>query len=192
MTTFDKPVQRVTRGAFNVLYTGASEARQIVVRLAPGDVLEFRELGRRQRLVAAGGCGIPPGGAQPGAGRCQGEAREAKGGEVSGFAEVTMSGACRAELAWAGAARGAENEPARARFATESRGPGLSPVLASLSASGGTPAGPVPLATRRYSPPSPSAAQARSGYTERKSASAESVHFSPLQSTYTQISGEVD
>ena len=38
-------VTRKTRGSYRVLY---SEPRPIVVRLAPGDLLEFREHGRRQ------------------------------------------------------------------------------------------------------------------------------------------------
>lgn len=46
MTTFRTPVRRRTNGEYAVLYR---KARPIVVRLAPGDVIEFRELGRRQR-----------------------------------------------------------------------------------------------------------------------------------------------
>lgn len=46
MTPMQKPVHRVTRGAYRVLY---SQPRQIVVTLAPGDLIEFREHGRRQR-----------------------------------------------------------------------------------------------------------------------------------------------
>jgi hypothetical protein len=53
MTSLAKPVRRKTRGAFNVLYSGARNARPIVVALVPGDVIEFRELGRRQRYLLA-------------------------------------------------------------------------------------------------------------------------------------------
>jgi hypothetical protein len=45
MTEFDKPVQRRTRGAYRVLY---SKPEKIVVRCAPGDVLEFRQAGGGQ------------------------------------------------------------------------------------------------------------------------------------------------
>ncbi len=44
MTTTDKPVSRVTRDAYRVLYVSP---RRIVVRIGPGDVLSFRERGRR-------------------------------------------------------------------------------------------------------------------------------------------------
>lgn len=46
MTDFDKPVQRRTRGAYRVLYAAP---QRIVVRLAPGDLLEFRAHGARTR-----------------------------------------------------------------------------------------------------------------------------------------------
>lgn len=46
MTEFDKPVQRRTRGAYSVLYR---KAEKIVVRLAPGDLIEFRARGRRHK-----------------------------------------------------------------------------------------------------------------------------------------------
>ena len=45
MTTTDKPVSRVTRADYRVLYVSP---RRIVVRIGPGDVLSFRERGRRQ------------------------------------------------------------------------------------------------------------------------------------------------
>lgn len=46
MTSLTKAVRRVTRRTYTVLYTG--EARPIVVSLEPGDVITFREAGRRQ------------------------------------------------------------------------------------------------------------------------------------------------
>lgn len=46
MTTLAKPVTRRTRGAYAVLYL---KPRAIVVSLAEGDLLEFREAGRRQK-----------------------------------------------------------------------------------------------------------------------------------------------
>jgi hypothetical protein len=46
MTSLTKPVRRITRHPYTVLYT--SEARSIVVSLEPGDVITFREAGRRQ------------------------------------------------------------------------------------------------------------------------------------------------
>lgn len=49
MTELNKPVRRKTRSTYNVLYCGGRKARAIVVELRPGDVLEFRELGRRIR-----------------------------------------------------------------------------------------------------------------------------------------------
>ncbi len=45
MTSTDKSVTRVTKEEYRVLY---SEARPVVVRIAPGDVLQFREHGRRE------------------------------------------------------------------------------------------------------------------------------------------------
>ena len=44
MTSLDKPVTRRTRGAYPVLFR---QPRQVVVSLAPGDLLVFREAGRR-------------------------------------------------------------------------------------------------------------------------------------------------
>lgn len=46
MTEFDKPVTRRTRGAYCCLYAGRPE--RIVVRLAAGDLIQFRASGRRQ------------------------------------------------------------------------------------------------------------------------------------------------
>lgn len=45
-----KPVSRRTRQAYSTLYV---KARPVVVTILPGDVLEFREHGRRQRWVLA-------------------------------------------------------------------------------------------------------------------------------------------
>ncbi len=45
MTELNKAVSRVTRGAFQILRQG--DYRAIVVTLGVGDVLEFREKGRR-------------------------------------------------------------------------------------------------------------------------------------------------
>jgi hypothetical protein len=53
MTELNKPVRRRTRRRYSVLYIGDRKARQIVVELQPGDVLEFRELGRRGRWQLA-------------------------------------------------------------------------------------------------------------------------------------------
>lgn len=53
MTTTDKPVQRRTRAVYNILYSGRHNARPVVVKIAAGDVLEFRELGRRRRWLLA-------------------------------------------------------------------------------------------------------------------------------------------
>ena len=47
MTTTDKPVTRRTRFDYSVLYASASKARPIVVKIAAGDILQFREHGRR-------------------------------------------------------------------------------------------------------------------------------------------------
>lgn len=52
MTELNKPVRRRTRRRYSVLYVGDRKARQIVVELQPGDMLEFRELGRRGPLAA--------------------------------------------------------------------------------------------------------------------------------------------
>lgn len=46
MTSFGKPIHRRTRGLYAVLYR---KARHIVVTLAPGDLIQFREAGRRTR-----------------------------------------------------------------------------------------------------------------------------------------------
>lgn len=46
MTTLARPVTRRTRGAYAVLYR---QPRPIVVTLAEGDLLEFRESGRRTK-----------------------------------------------------------------------------------------------------------------------------------------------
>ena len=45
MTSLTKAVRRKTRRTYSVLYV--SEARPIVVSLEPGDVITFRESGRR-------------------------------------------------------------------------------------------------------------------------------------------------
>ncbi len=47
MTELNKPVRRRTRSAYSLLYI--NQARKIVVELTPGDLLTFRELGRRAR-----------------------------------------------------------------------------------------------------------------------------------------------
>lgn len=47
MTTLSRPLFRVTRAAYPVLHH--RKLRQIVVGLEPGDVLTFREKGRRSR-----------------------------------------------------------------------------------------------------------------------------------------------
>lgn len=46
MTTLTKPIHRKTRGAYSTLY---ARPRQIVISLLPGDLIQFREAGRRQR-----------------------------------------------------------------------------------------------------------------------------------------------
>jgi hypothetical protein len=51
MTTTRSKAVRKTEGAYRVLY--AAEARQVVVAILPGDVLEFREHGRRGRWLLA-------------------------------------------------------------------------------------------------------------------------------------------
>jgi hypothetical protein len=45
MTSLNKPVRRKTRWSYSVLY--AHDSRPIVVSLEPGDVVTFREAGRR-------------------------------------------------------------------------------------------------------------------------------------------------
>lgn len=47
MTRTNRPVQRVTVASYAVLYP---QRRPIVVRIAQGDLLEFREKGRKQRF----------------------------------------------------------------------------------------------------------------------------------------------
>lgn len=44
MTSLKKPVRRVTARTYRILY---SQPRAVVVTLAPGDVIQFREQGRR-------------------------------------------------------------------------------------------------------------------------------------------------
>jgi Leu/Phe-tRNA-protein transferase len=51
MTSLDRPVRRVTRRRYPVLYS--SEPRAIVVSLEAGDVITFREAGRRQTWSVA-------------------------------------------------------------------------------------------------------------------------------------------
>jgi hypothetical protein len=46
MTSLTKAVRRKTRFPYAVLYAG--NARSIIVSLEPGDVITFREAGRRQ------------------------------------------------------------------------------------------------------------------------------------------------
>lgn len=53
MTTTDKAVKRRTRNEYRVLYPSGSTARPVVVAILPGDVLEFREHGRRDRWTLA-------------------------------------------------------------------------------------------------------------------------------------------
>lgn len=48
MTNLEKKIQRKTRGAYRVLY---QQPRQIIAALCPGDLLEFREHGRRARFT---------------------------------------------------------------------------------------------------------------------------------------------
>lgn len=45
MTSTERSVTRITRAAYSVLYPAP---RQIVVSLGPGDVIRFREKGRRE------------------------------------------------------------------------------------------------------------------------------------------------
>lgn len=53
MNIITKPVKRKTNGTYNVLYCSPRHARPIVVAILPGDVLEFREHGRRMRWYLA-------------------------------------------------------------------------------------------------------------------------------------------
>jgi hypothetical protein len=49
MTATDKPVQRVTQREYMVLFPhNKRKARRIVTRIDQGDILRFREHGRRQ------------------------------------------------------------------------------------------------------------------------------------------------
>lgn len=50
MTTLTRRVSRATRKPYSVLYSGDKKARRIVVTLAPGDILEFKEIRRRERF----------------------------------------------------------------------------------------------------------------------------------------------
>lgn len=50
MISIKKPTHRVTRQEYSVLYT---KPRRIVVTIQPGDVLSFREHGRRARFLLA-------------------------------------------------------------------------------------------------------------------------------------------
>lgn len=49
MIEIKKPVRRKTSGHYNVLYCSPRHARKVIVSIIPGDVLEFREQGRRMR-----------------------------------------------------------------------------------------------------------------------------------------------
>ena len=51
MTSLNRPVRRRTRRSYAVLY--ASQPRAIVVSLEPGDIITFRETGRRQTWSVA-------------------------------------------------------------------------------------------------------------------------------------------
>jgi hypothetical protein len=46
MTALSKPVHRATRGAYRTAY---AKPRRVVASFLPGDLLSFRELGRRTR-----------------------------------------------------------------------------------------------------------------------------------------------
>lgn len=48
MTNLEKPVHRKTRGAYSILYT---RPEKIVVSLLPGDLLQFRNAGRRVKFT---------------------------------------------------------------------------------------------------------------------------------------------
>lgn len=50
MTPLRKDVRRKTTGQYRVLY---SQSREIVVTLKPGDIIEFREAGRRSGFPLA-------------------------------------------------------------------------------------------------------------------------------------------
>lgn len=49
ITKIDKPVRRLTRHSYNVLYVSSRKARPIVLAILPGDIFEFREHGRKKR-----------------------------------------------------------------------------------------------------------------------------------------------
>lgn len=51
MTDLRNPISRRTASRYPVLYASSAKARQIVVSLVPGDVIEFREHGRRGRFT---------------------------------------------------------------------------------------------------------------------------------------------
>jgi hypothetical protein len=53
MTDISRPVKRRTAGTYSVLSCSPRKARRIIVSILPGDVLEFREHGRRLRWVLA-------------------------------------------------------------------------------------------------------------------------------------------
>lgn len=48
-TEINRPVRRRTQRSYNVLFVNPRKARKIVVEIQPGDVLEFREHGRKMR-----------------------------------------------------------------------------------------------------------------------------------------------
>jgi hypothetical protein len=50
MTSTRSKVTRKTEGTYNVLYASGRNRREIVCSILPGDVLEFREIGRRFRV----------------------------------------------------------------------------------------------------------------------------------------------
>lgn len=49
--TLKKPVYRCTAGSYNVLRSGLTHRRPIVIGLCAGDLIEFRELRRRCRFT---------------------------------------------------------------------------------------------------------------------------------------------
>lgn len=51
MLILKRSIHRSTKNSYNVLYHSGSKSRQIVVGMLPGDVLEFREKGRRGRYT---------------------------------------------------------------------------------------------------------------------------------------------
>ena len=49
MTATNKPVRRVTERTYGVLFPfNRKKHRRVVAQLGPGDIVQFRELGRRQ------------------------------------------------------------------------------------------------------------------------------------------------